>query len=125
MPRLNIGVIPELDLSMTYSEKVSFCVALREEAAKALGLDVKHVEVLWSRVSVNLNAAPVSIDLIYSVRESFCPDEDARTRIVNDICEFLTETSLLPDEAAGEVSFWLLPQHEAVFKSVDRAPKQQ
>lgn len=120
MPSIRMYARPDVYEDIDFDVQFDLSEALRKEVASAFNTDVSHVEVLWiSQEYVTANAAPLAVEVMYSVLPSQNLDEKARIALAERLSSLAVEFEGLPKEIS-EATAWVLPQHDAIFRTAKR-----
>jgi len=115
MPSIRVYLNPDVAEEMDPEIQLDLSQALRMEVAKTLEIDPAHVEVLWLPLDYGDNTAPVMIDVMYSIRPNFEPDEATRILLADNLAKIGLKQEGMP-KSVTEVASWILPQHDAIFR---------
>jgi hypothetical protein len=122
MPSIRVYVIPSIAKEFTPVFEDQLFRALRQKVAASLGLKIENTEALRITVDRAHNVAPLSIDVMYSVRPGvFEPNEYARKSLAEELAHLAISFKPLPIDIT-QVSVWILPQHDAVFATANKVP---
>lgn len=119
MPSIRVYVLPGVARRLIYPLDSKLFHALRSKVAEAFGLEEKDTEVLMIPIESSANAAPLAVEVVYSVTSRLNLDETARVALADEIVAMLSGFSWLPAEVY-EVSAWIRPQHDAIFRIAPR-----
>ena len=115
MPSIRVYAIPGVAKQLTDQMENKLFQALRSRVAVAFGLEVKDTEVLMIPIERCVNAAPLAIEVMYSVTTKLDLDMATRIALAEGIISMLNNFDWLPADV-NEVSVWVLPQHDAIFR---------
>lgn len=119
MPSVRVLTTPEVTRRITNRQMDMLFEELRNVVGPRLGYTAEDVEVLWIPIKRADNAAPLSVEVMYSVKPDHCPNERERAALGDELAEMVAGFGWLPDKV-DEIASWILPQHDAVFKTAKR-----
>ncbi len=121
MPSARVLVSPKMvelnQIGALYQMSVSRLIA--DHIAASFGISVDDVEVLWMPVTFAIGELPISVEVMYSVSEKLNLNSFERDRLATGLSNILILSKYVP-AGIDKAGAWILPQHDAVFKTAIR-----
>ena len=118
MPSVRVHVVREIADQVEEQDMVSLLDQLRMQVATVFGFDVSEVEAMWMPLEHSRNTCSINVDVMYSISDAFCPNKDTKNSVIDRVLGLMTAASSLPKGI--EISCWMLPQRDAIYKTAKR-----